>query len=382
MSYDRPSSSALYGPEIPYRRTSTPGFRSYAESMFCIIKLTQEIIRGRMVNPRANLTLCAIKSYKEEITRIVADGAPHLRERSHCAIKTQHLERLALKLHSSYITSELCRPALKEQTSSHGEGGKPFHSASATNSVLPRDQTKSPPHSASPISEPLTAQLRRECIANLVLTIDAYLEIHSISNHAARSWIGIQRAISAAFLLGITQESHHDHQIHSLLRNLESVISERTRMDSSVFDATELQSPVMGHVPVSTYGDGDGGSRSRLNSLNSGPALSDYTKESISKAPHWARTMTQSLKALSKMNGALATPRSGSVSHLSPAFPPSAMNPGSVIGMDQLWSGQFSPSNAALVMPNTPESSGSSGEWTYGNLEERVAEYVQPALWG
>src|SRR5271156_297533 len=33
MSYDRPSSSALYGPEIPYR-TPKPGFRSYAESMF------------------------------------------------------------------------------------------------------------------------------------------------------------------------------------------------------------------------------------------------------------------------------------------------------------------------------------------------------------
>ena len=382
MSYDRPSSSALYLPEIPYRKSSTPGSRSYAESMFCIIKLTQEIIRGRMVNPRANLTWCAIQSYREEVTRIVADGALHLRERNHCASKTQHLERLALKLHSSYITSELCRPALKEQGTPGSEGGKSSQSTIGTTSDRLQNQTKSPPNTAPATPELLTTQLRRECIANLVLTIDAYLEIHSISTHAARSWIGIQRAISAAFLLGITQESHHDQQIHNLLRALESVISERTRMDSTFFDAAELQSPVMGHTPNNAYKDADGSSRSRLNSLTSVPGLSEYTKESISKAPHWARTMTQSLKALSKMNGALATPRAGSVTHLPPAFPPSALTAGSVVGMDQLWSGQFSPSNPALVMPATPESSGSSGEWNYGNLGERAAEYVQPALWG
>jgi hypothetical protein len=375
MSYDRPSSSALYGPEIPYRRTSVPGFRSYAESMFRIIKLTQEIIKGRMIKPQANLSWSAIQSYKEEVTRIVAEGAPHLRERNHCTSKTQHLERIALKLHSSYITSELCRPALKEQLTTESDSRK--------SSLSDRSQNqRSPPQSAPVSAEPLTIQLRRECIANLVLTIDAFLEAHTIEYHAARSWIGIQRAISAAFLLGITQESHYDQQIRNLLRNLEFVISERTKIDSIFFDTTDLHSPVMGHASNVAYGDVGGGSRNRLNSLTSTAVLNDYTNESISKAPHWARTMTQSIKALSKMNGALATSRSGSVTHLPPAFPPSAMDPSSVVGMDQLWSGQFSPNNSALVMPATPESSGSSGEWNYGNLGERAAEYVQPPIWG
>jgi Fungal specific transcription factor domain len=381
MSYDRPSSSALCEPEIPYK-TSGPGFRSYAESMFRIIKLTQEIIRGRMIQPRANLTWRAIQSYKEEVTRIVAEGAPHLRERNHCASKTEHLERLALKLHSSYITSELCRPALKEQVTAESEGRKSSQLAGVMNSERAQTHGRSPPQSASATMEPLTTQLRRECIANLVLTIDAYLEVHSISNHASRSWIGIQRAISAAFLLGITQESHYDQQIHNLLRTLELAISERTRMDSTFFDVIDLHSPVMGHATNAAYGDLDGGSRSRLSSVTSAPALNDYAKESILKSPYWARTMTQSLKALSKLNGALAAPRSGSVTHLPPAFPPSAMNPGSVVGMDQLWSGQFSPTNHALVMPSTPESNSSSVEWNYGNLGERAAEYIQPAIWG
>jgi Fungal specific transcription factor domain len=382
MSYDRPSSSALYGPEIPYRRTSKPGFRSYAESMFRIIQLTQEIIKGRMIKPDANLTWGAIRSYKEEITRIVAEGAPHLRERNNCTSKTQHLERVALKLHSSYITSELCRPALKEQDTCETDERRSSLPTSVSHSQRSQNHSMSPTQTAAATLESLTTQLRRECIANLVLTIDAYLEAHSISQHAARSWIGIQRAISAAFLLGITQESHYDQQIRNLLRNLEMVISEKTKMDSNFFDPTGFQSPPVAHAPTNTYGDVDGGSQGRFNSLTGAPGLGDSTNEAIPpKSPRWPRPMNQSLKALSKLNGALATPRPGSVTHLPPAFPPSAMNPGSVVGMDQLWSGQFSPGNPALVMPATPESSG-SGEWNYGNLGERAAEYVQPALWG
>jgi hypothetical protein len=382
MSYDRPSSSALYSPEIPYRRTSVPGFRSYAESMFRIIRLTQEIIKGRMIKPQANLSWSAIQGYKEEVERIVAEGAPHLRERHHCLSKTQHLERIALKLHSSYITSELCRPALKEHLTAESDSRKSSLSTTATNSERRQSQGKSPPQSAPVMGEPLTTQLRRECIANLMLTIDAYLEAHSLATHATRSWIGIQRAISAAFLLGITQESHYDQHIHNLLRNLEAVISELTKMERTFFEAADLHSPVVGHASNVPYGDVDGGSRNKLSSLTSAPVLDDYAKESISKAPHRARTVTQSLRALSKLNGALATPRSGSVAQLPPAFPPSAMNPGSVVAMDELWSWQFTPDNPALVMPATPESSGSSGEWNYGNLGERAAEYVQPAIWG
>jgi hypothetical protein len=381
MSYDRPSCSALYGPEIPYRRTSKPGFRSYAESMFRIIQLTQEIIKGRMVKPDANLTWGAIRSYKEEISRIVAEGAPHLRERNQCASKTQHLERLALKLHSSYITSELCRPALKESDPSEMDERRSSLPTSGSHCERSRNHGMSPTQTTPAALEALTTQLRRECIANLVLTIDAYLEVHSISQHAARSWIGIQRAISAAFLLGITQESHYDQQIRNLLRNLETVISERTKMDSTFVDATDLQNSAAGHPPANAYGDVDGGSHGRFTNRTGAPGLGDSMKETTSQTPPWPRPMTQSLKALSKLNGALATPRSGNVTHLPPAFPPSAMNPGSVAGMDQLWSGQFSPNNAALVMPATPESSG-SGEWNYGNLGERAAEYVQPAIWG
>jgi hypothetical protein len=205
-----------------------------------------------------------------------------------------------------------------------------------------------------------------------VYTVDAYVEAYSVERNATRSWIGIQRAVSAAFLLGMTQESHYDQQIHSLLRNLELVISERTRIDSTIFDTNDMRSPVMGQAPNIAYGD---------NTPTSAPHQNDYTKDSVSKAPHWARTMARTLKALSKLNGALAAPRTTTEMQLPPVFQPSAINNGSVAGNDQLWSGQFSPINSALVMPATPESS-SSGDWNYANLGERAAEYVQPGIWG
>jgi hypothetical protein len=143
-------------------------------------------------------------------------------------------------------------------------------------------------------------------------------------------------------------------------------------MDSTLFDTNDMQSPVMGQAPNMAYGD---------NNPTSVPHQNDYAKDSISKAPHWARTMARTLKALSKLNGALAIPRTTTEMQLPPVFQPSAVNNGSVTGNDQLWSGQFSPVSSALVMPATPDSS-SSGDWNYANLGERAAEYVQPGIWG
>ncbi len=382
MSYDRPSSTCFCGTEIPYRKMSMPGHRSYAESMYRIIQLTQEIIGGRIVKPRSNLTWSAIQSYEEEIARIMVDAAKHLKERSHCITKEQHLERLALKLHSSYISSELCRPALQEEPSWTGPDGKVFPVTKNSISSGTSDRNNSPPQGSPGASESLTIQLRRECIQSLESVIEAYLELYTISKHASRSWIGIQRSISAAFLLGVTSESHHNQRIHMLLRNLEQVIAERTRMEPGMFDGPDLQSPVMA-TAGSFNSDFNGSARSRDNSFADVPQFTQPPNNaSSSTSPHWANSMTQSLKALGKMNAALASPRTRAVSRLPAKHVPSGLNPHPGASMNEFWSGQISPGNSALIMPATPESSGSSGEWNYGNLGERAAEFVQPALWG
>jgi len=367
ISYDRPSSTTLLTPEIPSPPTSAPHHRGYAESMMRIVRLTQELVRGRILMPKATMIIPQIVSCKDKVARIVVDGEIHLRDRKHCFNQTQHLERLALKLNSSYIISELCRPALKSFQSS---------------SISQLASERSPSHGERSILSPgdiATAQLRQECIVNLKRVIKAYLEIHSICFLAARSWIGLQRTVSAAFLLVVQEESRQDPKVHSLLRDLEAVISERTRMERTFFDTTELQSPPLAEK------DRASGAQSR------GSSGSNQTD-----SPHWARSMTESLKALSKLNAALATPANGGASPSLAAYNQGGPLP-SIDYTGRISHHRSDPNSAGgslephmkseigasgMMLPITPESVGtSSGDWNFGNMVERAGEFVQPALW-
>ncbi|KAK4943698.1 hypothetical protein LTR10_016795 [Elasticomyces elasticus] len=390
VSYDRPTSSVLCIPDIPYGKYSSPGDRSYAESMFAIIRLTQEIVRERLLRPRSYMTWETIRKYTDEIANIVAQGADHLRDRNKCYRTTQQLERLALKLHSSYIISELCRPALKEPSSSSGEG---VNASSLTPSQSPGGRRKSShphqsPHSPT-LDSAIRAQLRRDCVQALEAVVTVYVELHSISRFAARSWIGIQRAISAAFLLGTLPDTGSDQQRLSLLRELEQVITQRTTEDPT-FD---LQPQ-------------DGPSQRRL-SATEPPPLAD--------SPHWVRSMSKSLNALGKLNATLNGSKSAAkypyLQNSNGQANPSGvfMNMGSNPGQSQAQSNPrsafpgvanlkqepFSPALATSGIlsgnsgmsggmglgPITPDSTGSS-DWNFGNLHERAAEFVQAPLWG
>lgn len=331
-----------------------------------IIKLTQEIIRDRQLNPRTTMTWSTIQVYKQEIARIVADAAVHHRERERCLLTTQHLERLALRLHCSYITSELCRPALKETTShTPGSGTTPSHSPSHNR------RKSSHGHNELPLA------LRADCIVALEATIDAYVELYSYSKFAARSWVGIQRAVSAAFLLGTIHETNTQPRILKLLQNLEQVIHSRTVEDPAFID------PDLEHSPVAER------------KLSKPP-------QPGSQAPQWAKSMTKSLKALSKLNLTLAEPHKRSVPNQSSAnlqvlhtYPASGASYTGTSGMggilmpagpspnSSLYTGQgvpanvFSPGSGFSITPDST----SSGEWNYGNLEQQVSEFIPPPLW-
>lgn len=370
VSYDRPSASALCTPDIPYRSNSTPGTRSYAESMMRIIKLTQEIIRDRQIDPRMTMTWSTIQGYKQEIARIVADAAIHHREREHCVMTTQHLERLALRLHCSYVSSELCRPALKETSAlMSGSGATPSHSPSHNR------RKSSHGHNELPL------MLRADCIIALEATIEAYVELYGYSKFAARSWVGIQRAVSAAFLIGTLPETNTQPHIHRLLQDLERVIHSRTVEDPAFVDP-DLEFSSTADRKLSDPADGG------------------------SQAPQWAKSMTKSLKALSKLNVTLAGTQAVNMpnhpnANLQARHPyPSAGGvpyPGTSGGMGGIMMPAGSAQNAAMYpgppgqgsapafspgsgFPITPDST-SSGEWNYSNLEQRVQEFIPPPLW-
>jgi hypothetical protein len=408
ISYDRPSSTATCHPDIPYAPDSTPGTRSYAESMYSIIQLTQSIIRDRSMLLRSQMTWSTIQQHKDLINNVINNGSPHLRERSLCTKMTQHLERLALKLHASYVISELCRPALNEPAveapaltpTSNPVQSPPTHprrkgSSSRSHSASTPASASSPKASGAEARQ--IAEMRRECARSLENTVDAYVELHSYSETAARSWIGIQRAISAAFLLGTLPESNQEPRVLSLLRELERCINQRT-LDDPTFEKIRGSENEM-------YVDQDHNT--------GGP-----------EAPHWARSMTRSLNALGKLNQTLAghraeisTPPVGGTSmsrshsqydrpgtrgqqhlptlstnqpqpHGSPySAPGHLMNRGTQAMMTTGW-GPMPPHVSGLPMTpdgssqgNAGPTSGGQSDWNYGNLRERGAEWIQPALW-
>ena len=352
--------------------------------MFGIIAMTQEIVCERMLHPKATMTWSKIQYYKEEVQRIVSSGSLHLRDRSYCYVMTQHLERLALKLHSNYIISELCRPALKESA----EGRSPTPITSPTTAHRKASHQSNP---STPSDPTLPLQLRSDCIIALQNSVEAYTELRGPNQFAARSWIGIQRALSAAFLLGTIPETPHDQRSLALLRDLQHHIFQHTMGDDTGFNDLSA----------------DKGSPNQRRSSVSGPP--------IAESPHWARSMTKSLNALGKLNAALAArpPMSASISQVSAhttMYKPSTLS----AGMNHLLNhpppppqqSQYPPitnlklepyspslthvvnngttmqSSGGGIGPITPDSTGSSSDWHFGNIIERASEYVQPALWG
>ncbi|GES58112.1 fungal-specific transcription factor domain protein [Aspergillus terreus] len=320
LSYDRPSTTAVSQPEIAYLENSKPGELTYFETLCRVIALALEVVRSRMLSPHSQLSFKTIQTYKERIQQIMIEATPYLRDRQYCATTSHHLERVVLKLHSSYFASELCRPALK---------------------------------SSSDTNDPATAQMRADCISNLMTTVEAYVEMHSVSSHASRSWIALQRAISSIFLLAVTEESKTDPRFWTLLQQLKVIIAERANAEF-IGDAATV--PAVGG-PVDT----------------SSPAVTVDTQT------QWAKPLTKTLRALEKLEHAFGTQihavagTRGSPVYLNPAAG-SAMG-----GLAPPVSAGMTPSVGSLPPP-TPESS-TSGEWTNLNLLDRAAEYIHPPLW-
>ncbi|KAK2748553.1 hypothetical protein FQN57_000688 [Myotisia sp. PD_48] len=370
---DTPSTMAFSHPDIPYHPDSQPGGRSFFETLCRIIALTLEIVRGRMISPHSPMGVSVIRSYKEEMKRILSDATTYLRDPKFCTTQTEHIEHLGLKLHSSYITSELCRPVLKMDA-----------------------DTK----------DPVILSLRKDCIAALARTVEAYIELHTTNPQVSRSWIGLQRAISCAFLLAIVGESKTDPQIWSLLRRLEFVLADRAAADETSDPGTTSSATNSTSTTLSPQLYNSSQKRSNMAPEPSSNVISGVTNIPMSsfEGPNlpsatieayiptdtetqWAKPLVKSLRALQKLNAAITmhnrqhppvttmggqlppttSPTMGAVTGLTPPAPFPVPIPGTT-------------TRATSIPPPTPESS-ASGEWSFPTLLDRAQEYIHPPLW-
>lgn len=196
LSYDRPIETLSLNPHIPRDANSRSGNRGYFETMCSIVSLILQLLRSEVLEGN-KISDHVIPAYRRELDQIILDAAPRLRNRHDCVTTEDHIQRLTLKLRSSYLISEICRRSLKPSSS-----GLPVKQKAAT------------------------SHLCRECIDSLVDTIEAFIDLHTLIPRGSRSWIFLHSAISAAFLLSVDEGAQVDPTVCSVLKRLEKVFED------------------------------------------------------------------------------------------------------------------------------------------------------------
>jgi hypothetical protein len=206
ISYDRASSTTTIDHTVPLSQNAAPGTRTYVESMYRLCKVGLDIVRERQRPQNSQDALMRITEHRNELQDIMVDAADYLKDSRRCRSMRDQLEHWALYLHISYITSELCRPAISPSTAGLD----------------------------------LSKTLRKTCIDSLTNTVEAFLGLQNMTPFATRSWASVHRSLSSALLLGIIGEHTRNERARSLLTNLVQVLSDVT----ANVDPAELSAPI------------------------------------------------------------------------------------------------------------------------------------------
>jgi hypothetical protein len=120
-------------------------------------------------------------------------GLPYLRSRENCTTLQQHLEHLALRMHTSFCVSVFCRPAMKQ-----------------------------------PTPQPLLTHagiLRARAKGSLIDASKAFLDFHALSIVPLRSWSMVHTVLSSTLLLCIWEETRDDPECRNLQQKVIDVFS-------------------------------------------------------------------------------------------------------------------------------------------------------------
>ncbi|KAF2687682.1 hypothetical protein K458DRAFT_295003 [Lentithecium fluviatile CBS 122367] len=248
ISYDRASSTTTIDHTVPLSQHTAPGTRTYVESMYRLCKVGLDIVRERQRPQNSQDALMRITEHRNELQEIMVDAADYLKDSRRCRSMRDQLEHWALYLHISYITSELCRPAISPSTAGLD----------------------------------LSKTLRKTCIDSLTNTVEAFLGLQNMTPFATRSWASVHRSLSSALLLGILGEHTRNERARSLLTNLVQVLSDVT----ANVDPAELSAPITRSVsglqrllslPIAQRKASESGSQSS-------PSLANFNPDEISGA--------------------------------------------------------------------------------------------------
>jgi len=137
-----------------------------------------------------------------EVENLRQQVLPSFREKDACKTVQDRLQHFAVRLHTSFVVSVLCRPSLRR-----GEN-------------IGMDPAQK-------------AILAEKCKQNLTETVRMYLKMHSLSVIPTRSWAFTYHGLSSAVLLGILGETKTDPEVRQLQGDLISALSVTAAKDQN-----------------------------------------------------------------------------------------------------------------------------------------------------
>jgi hypothetical protein len=135
-----------------------------------------------------------------------------LRLKDACKTVQDRLQHYAIHLHTSFVVSVLCRPALRRGESIGIDANQ-------------------------------KRILADKCKQNLTQTVRMYLKMHSLSVIPTRSWAFTYHSLSSAVLLGIVGETKTNPEVRELQGNLISALSTTAARENTSKDI-ELSGPL------------------------------------------------------------------------------------------------------------------------------------------
>lgn len=138
---------------------------------------------------------------------------PQLSQKECCKTVQDWLQFYAVRLHTSFVVSVLCRPALRR------------------GDIVGMDPSQK-------------ALLAEKCKQNLTDTVRMYLKMHSLSVIPTRSWAFTYHGLSSAVLLGILGETKTDPEVRQLQGDLIAALSATAAKDQASEKDIELSGPL------------------------------------------------------------------------------------------------------------------------------------------
>lgn len=180
---------------IPVDVRASNGEYAYLEMMYHLI----EII-SRRLNPDAMATpsYAQIVENCDVVEALRTRACAHMKDKDKCKTALDRLQYFAIRLHTSFVISVACRPALRR------------------NSDLEPEQKKT---------------LAARCVVNLTETVKMFLAMHQLSVIPTRSWAFTYHGLSSALLLGILCDTRADPEVRQLQGDLIAALSATAAKD-------------------------------------------------------------------------------------------------------------------------------------------------------